>query len=607
MSPTITVLPDEVANHIAAGEVIERPASVVKELAENAIDAGATQIELDIGVGGKSYIRIKDNGHGMSPENARLAFERHATSKITCTDDISKIATLGFRGEALPSIASVSKLKLLTQPPDEPIGTRIEIHGGEMITHVESGASPGTFIEVSDLFYKTPARLKFLKSPATEFSYITGIITDLALAHPQIGFSFSHNGSNQLHLPGNSALLQRIVGLFGRELGRELIELHASAAVLELRGFVGLPSCHRANRNYQKLFVNHRPVKDKTMSHAVQQAYETLLSKGRHPVAFVFLSLPVELVDVNVHPTKAEIRFINAQAVHDAVVKGIRQTLSRELHAGSLSPCSAPKSAIPTDPEHECESQNDESVPFENSPSSPEQSPVLPIEAAPPRLSAAPARFTPNADSLPSDGHLTRPIQAGGAVFSRMIPLGQFQDTYIVAQDGEDLFIIDQHAAHERVFYEKFRAQFQANALDIQPLLFPVALEFSPREQAILREHLDALRRYGLELEPFGGATWLLKSAPALLAKADFKKLCYDLLDQLGDAATATIEQRLDDALKLMACHGAIRAHHRLQDTQIAALLRQMDALELPYTCPHGRPTVLKITLRDLEKRFGRA
>jgi len=621
MSPKINVLSAEVANHIAAGEVIERPASVVKELVENSIDAGATQLEIDIGVGGKSYIRIKDNGHGMSRENAALAFERHATSKIACTEDISTIATLGFRGEALPSIASVSKLKLLTQPPDEVIGTRIEIYGGEMIANVESGASPGTFIEVGDLFYKTPARLKFLKSSATELGYINNVITDIALANPQVGFSINNNGKNQLHLPASSTLLQRIAGLFGRELVRELVEIHETAASVELRGLIGLPSCNRANRNYQKAFVNNRPVKDKTISHAIQQAYDTLIPKGRHPVAFLFLSLPVELVDVNVHPTKAEIRFINSQAIHDIVARGIRRTLSQTLGVSVLPSYAAQRSA-----KTDSDASQDE-VPFESFG-------MAQRDIEPPALlfsSNAPTpRFTPSDgflpesemtrqpalsqlryrreqnDSLSSDPQLARSIQGGSAVFSRMLPIGQFQETYILAQDGEDLFIIDQHAAHERVFYEKFKAQFQQNALDVQPLLFPVSLELSHREQAILEEHLDALRQYGFEVEPFGGMTWLIKAVPALLAKADYKKLLYDMLDQLGDTKTATIEQKFDGVLKLMACHGAIRAHHRLQDSQIFALLQQMDALELPYTCPHGRPTVIKITLQDLEKRFGR-
>ena len=615
MSPKINVLSAEVANHIAAGEVIERPASVVKELVENSIDAGATQLEIDIGVGGKAYIRVKDNGHGMSRENAALAFERHATSKIACTSDISSITTLGFRGEALPSIASVSKLKLLTQPPDEVIGTRIEIHGGEMVANVESGASPGTFIEVGDLFYKTPARLKFLKSPATELSYINNVITDIALANPQVGFSVNNNGSNQLHLPADSTLLQRIAGLFGREIVRELVEIHEVAATVELRGLIGLPSCNRANRNYQKAFVNNRPVKDKTISHAIQQAYDTLIPKGRHPVAFLFLSLPVELVDVNVHPTKAEIRFINSQAIHDIVARGIRNTLSRTLGVSAL-PSYTSQRAAKTD----ADAPQDE-VPFESfgmaqrdiePPALPfasrQPSNALPQEPDMTGQSASPQlryRREQN-NSLSSDGQLARSIQGGSAVFSRMLPIGQFQDTYILAQDGEDLFIIDQHAAHERVFYEKFKAQFQQNALDVQPLLFPVSLELSHREQATLEEHLDALRQYGFEVEPFGGTTWLIKAVPALLAKADYKKLLYDLLDQLGDAKTATIEQKFDGILKLMACHGAIRAHHRLQDSQIFALLQQMDALELPYTCPHGRPTVIKITLQDLEKRFGR-
>ena len=618
MSPKINVLSAEVANHIAAGEVIERPASVVKELIENSIDAGATQLEIDIGVGGKSYIRVKDNGHGMSRENAALAFERHATSKIASTSDISSITTLGFRGEALPSIASVSKLKLLTQPPDEVIGTRIEIYGGEMVTNVESGASPGTFIEVGDLFYKTPARLKFLKSPATELSYINNVITDIALANPQVGFSVNNNGKNQLHLPADSTLEQRIAGLFGREIVRELVEIHEMAATVELRGLIGLPSCNRANRNYQKAFVNNRPVKDKTISHAIQQAYDTLIPKGRHPVAFLFLSLPVELVDVNVHPTKAEIRFINSQAIHDIVARGIRRTLSQTLGVGAL-PSYTSQRAAKTDsdaPQDEVPfesfgmAQRDTALPFSPNAPTPRFTPsdcvLSETEMTGQSVSPQLRYRREQNNSLSSDGQLARLIQGGSAVFSRMLPIGQFQDTYILAQDGEDLFIIDQHAAHERVFYEKFKAQFQQNALDVQPLLFPVSLELSHREQATLEEHLDALRQYGFEVEPFGGTTWLIKAVPALLAKADYKKLLYDMLDQLGDAKTATIAQKFDGILKLMACHGAIRAHHRLQDSQIFALLQQMDALELPYTCPHGRPTVIKITLQDLEKRFGR-
>ena len=628
MNSTITVLPDEVANHIAAGEVIERPASVVKELIENSIDAGASQIDIEIGIGGKAYIRIKDNGHGMTRENAQLAFERHATSKITCTEDISRISTLGFRGEALPSIASVSKLKLLTQTADTMVGTRIEIHGGEFLTVMDSGATTGTYIEVNDLFYKTPARLKFLKSPATEMSYINNMITEQALANSHVGFTVKNNAKQQLHLPSDSSLLQRIAGLFGRDIVRELIELHESAGSLELRGFIGLPSCHRANRNYQKVIVNGRAVKDKVIIHAIQQAYETLIPKRRYPVVFLFLALPVQLIDVNVHPTKTEIRFINSQAIHDLVVKGIRNTLSVALHQSSLPTFSA-TDGTQTAPATEgqgspiSERQQAKSTPsanqteiFRRLATETDQS-FSPVESTPAMPSFTGKPQEPNSfnvsrtsradlSSLPSQYSLTHPIQSGPAVFARMRPIGQFDETYILAQADEELFIVDQHAAHERVFYEKFKVQFQHNKIDIQQLLFPVSLELSHREYAILEEHLDFLRQYGLELEPFGGTTYLLKAVPALLAKADYKKLLYDIIDQLGESKTATIEHKLDEVLMLMACHAAIRAHQRLQDSQIIALLQQMDALELPYTCPHGRPTVIKISLYDLEKKFGR-
>ncbi len=626
MNPKITILPNEVANHIAAGEVIERPASVVKELVENSIDAGAVQIDIEIGVGGKAYIRVRDNGYGMTRENARLAFERHATSKITCTEDISKISTLGFRGEALPSIASISKFKLLTQTAGTLVGTRIDIHGGELINVADTGTTPGTYIEVNDLFYRTPARIKFLKSPATELSYINNIITDQALAHPQIGFTVKNNAKQQLHLPANNDLLQRLAGLFGRDIVRELVELHRSAGSLELRGYIGLPSCHRANRNYQKMIINGRPVKDKVINHAIQQAYETLIPKRRYPVVFLFLSLPPQLVDVNVHPAKTEIRFINTQAIHELVVKGIRETLSVALHSSSLPSFSTSSVSQDTSARQNNEpvfSEDDQ--PFaslqptsvtDQHPSSQPAQPFLPVapRAMPEftgRTSAlGPSAFrrkpVPDFSSLTSQESLIQPIHGGAALFSTMRPIGQFDETYILAQAEQELFIIDQHAAHERVVYEKLKAQFCESEIDIQQLLFPVSIDLSHREQAILEDHLEVLKQYGLELEPFGGTTYLLKAVPALLAKTDYKKLLYDIIDQLESSKTDTIERKLDEVLMLMACHAAIRAHQRLQESQIIALFRQMDALDLPYTCPHGRPTIIKISLSDLEKKFGR-
>ncbi|GAK59974.1 DNA mismatch repair protein mutL [Candidatus Vecturithrix granuli] len=628
MSGKITVLPDEVANHIAAGEVVERPASVVKELMENAIDAEATQIDIEIGVGGKAYIRVRDNGYGMSRADAELAFERHATSKIRCTEDIAHIATLGFRGEALPSIASVSKLTLLTQTPGSFVGTRIEIHGGEILKIMESGSAPGAYIEVNDLFYKTPARLKFLKSAATELSYINNVITDLALAHPHIGFTVKNNAKEQLHLSAENTLLQRIAGLFGRDAIRELVEIHESAGSLEVLGFIGLPSFHKANRNYQKTFVNRRPVKDKVLSHAIQQAYETLIPKRRYPVAFVFLALPVELVDVNVHPTKMEIRFINSQAIHQFVVNAIRKTLSTALNTRSL-----PALETPDESEQSAfsEPSDAEDAQFEFSPPQRNRFPGEkrvpqgePCKGAPflsefpesTENSGEPSEFrpfprphrsTPGPASLPAQEGVISQIQPGSALFSRMRPIGQFQETYILTEQGNDLFIIDQHAAHERIFYEKLQTQLQKNALDIQHLLFPVSIELSHREQAILEEYLPTLQQYGLELEPFGGNTYILKAVPAMLAKADYKKLIYDILDHLTESGKTTgVQEKLDDLLKVMACHTAIRAHHRLQESQIIALLQQLDGLQLPYTCPHGRPMIIKLSLTDLEKKFGR-
>lgn len=621
---TITILPDEVANHIAAGEVIERPASVVKELIENALDALATHITIEIGVGGKAYIRITDNGCGMSPEDARLAFERHATSKITKTADLSSIATLGFRGEALPSIASVSKVKLLTRTEESLVGTRIDIHGGEILKISESGAAPGTYIEVNELFYKTPARLKFLKSPATELSYINAAIMEEALAHPDVGFMVNNNGREQTNLPWKSDLLQRIAGLFGRDLVRELIEVHEHAGSLELRGFIGLPTCHRANRNYQKVFVNNRPVKDKTLSHAILQTYDTLVPKRRYPVVFLFLSLPPELVDVNVHPTKMEIRFVNSQSIHHFVITALRNTLSSSVNKYTVdSSSSVPSEEIPQ------ESSEQPIPPF------PEQQELPKVfrgegSASPPASSRKTQDFPPNEQefqdwspdvvpkksvfsrvpeisSFPTQNITTQQFPSRPGRFISMKPIGQFDDTYLLVQDGENLCIIDQHAAHERIYYERLKQQFQQATLEIQQLLFPVSIELSPREQAALEEYLVQLNKYGLELEHFGGATYLLKAVPALLAKTDHKKLLYDIIDRLVETEKATtLDHIFDEILILMSCHAAIRAHQPLQHAQIFALLQQMDAAEYPYTCPHGRPTIIKINVRDLEKKFGR-
>jgi len=628
MSAKIRILPDDVANHIAAGEVIERPASVVKELIENSLDAGATQIEIEIGVGGKAYIRVNDDGSGMSREDACLAFERHATSKIVSTADLTSISTRGFRGEALPSIASVAKVKLLTRLPDALVGTRIDIQGGESLNVRDSGSAPGTFIEVNDLFYKTPARLKFLKSPATEFSYINTVILEEALASPQVGFTMKNNAREQLHLPGKSDLLQRIAGLFGREMTRELIEVRESAGSLELRGFIGLPTCHRANRHHQKVFVNQRPVKDKTISHAIQHTYETLIPKGRYPVAFVFLALPPQLVDVNVHPTKMEIRFINSETIHQFVINALRKTLSASLHR---SPGTSFASAVP-EKQAQIPPQPDQTPPeqIELSPmTAPERTisrspvnqdipPFLPQtlgypdspanelspDAIPPPISR---KTIPDIPAFTPHAMTTLPIRHHPGGLAGMKPIGQFHETYLLVQAGDDLFIIDQHAAHERICYEKLKAQFQQTQIDIQQLLFPVAIELSHREYAILEEHHERLKQYGLELEPFGGTTYLLKAVPTLLAKADYKKLIYDIVDQLTEAEKmATIDRKLDEILILMSCHAAIRAHQPLQQAQIIALLQQMDAIDYPYTCPHGRPTIVKITLRDLEKKFGR-
>jgi DNA mismatch repair protein MutL len=594
MPSRIQILPEKVANQIAAGEVIERPASVVKELVENALDAMATRINIEVRGGGQSYIRVTDNGCGMNSEEVLLAFERHATSKIVSLEDLTQIQTFGFRGEALPGIASISKIRLTSKTAETLTGVRVEVHGSKVLKVEEVAANSGTSLEVQDLFYNTPARLKFLKSTITELSHISEIVIDEALAQPEVSFSLIHNTRETIQATGNVRPLERIVSIFGKSFARELIQIHQEAGRWKLTGFLGLPSFHRTNRNYQKIFVNRRPVRDRALSHAIQEAYETLIPKGRYPVAILFLQVPLELVDVNVHPAKAEVRFVDQRGVHAFIVDGIRKTLRDSLGISAFPSLQG----FPISSEFE----NRELKIEEGEESKPIFSAFNFQSAIPSTLSGTGSDIQP--PILASQPlHRNQPYK----IFSTLSPIGQFHRTYILAQTPDELILIDQHAAHERVVYEELKRKLNTLKMEVQPLLFPITLELSYREGDLLMEHLEFLGRYGLELEHFGGSTYLLKAVPTLLTKVNYQKLMTDIVDQLaGSEKSPNPEKKMDQVITLIACHAAIRANDPLTQDQITALLQQMDQVELPYTCPHGRPTITRISLYELEKKFRR-
>lgn len=618
MSSRIKVLPEKVANQIAAGEVIERPASVVKELVENALDAKTSRVVIEVRGSGQSYIRVTDTGHGMNSEEAVLAFERHATSKVASLEDLFRIQTFGFRGEALPSIASISKVSLTSKMKEMPVGVRVEVHGGKIVKVEEVATNPGTSVEVRDLFYNTPARLKFLKSTMTELSHISDVVIDEALAHPEISFTLIHNARETIQAPGGVQPLERVASIFGRSFARELIEVHQETHRLGLTGFLGLPSFHRANKNYQKIFVNRRPIRDRILSHAIQEAYETLMPKGRYPVAILFLQIPPEWVDVNVHPAKVEVRFLNQKGVHDFIVDAIRNTLRNSLKLSTL-----PSFHREFPPSSQLHSENSVQQAVSNTlwpvaMGSRDRS-TIPGEDKSQAWPRGEKKTWENEGTEEKDKPSTYPfspaltlaqsydLEFPRQVFSTLQPIGQFHETYILAQTSDELILIDQHAAHERVLYEEFKKKLKTSQIDVQPLLFPVTLEFSYRESHLLSEHMEILGKYGLELEPFGGSTYLLKAVPALLMKANYPNLLVDIVDQLADSEkTPDPEKKMDQILILMACHAAIRAHDPLTLDQMTALLRQMDQVEFPYTCPHGRPTTFRISVHELEKKFRR-
>jgi DNA mismatch repair protein MutL len=553
----IKVLAAEVVSKIAAGEVIERPASVVKELIENSLDAGATQIAVEAQGGGVELIKVSDNGTGIPASEVELAFHRYATSKIGNLDDLEKISSLGFRGEALPSIAAVAEVEISTQTSSGPIGSYMYLKKGEVVRSESRARSQGTTVTVHRLFRYFPARLKFLKSVNTENSHIAHLVSQYALAFPEVKFSLVLDNRQSLRTTGNGDLSEVVSEIYGSELAQRMLKVEQKDALAKVSGLTSPPSLARSNRNYLSFFVNRRWVHSPLLARATEEAYRGLLMDGQHPIAVINISLPAQELDVNIHPAKAQIKFCHEQTVFSSVQKAIEEALARTPIASSKA------------------------VPFSVS-SGQWQSPRMIMDNEPAFVVA----------QLPA---LELPI---------LRILGQLVNTYIIAEGPDGLYLIDQHAAHERILYDRILAQWSQKEVEVQGLLQPITIEFSPREEETLKTSKEFLAEFGFAIEPFGNRSYLIRTIPALVARANIIEVISALFDSLANKESLNPwEEKIAQSL---ACHGAIRAGQQLSNEEMRELIKQLEQTKQPRACPHGRPTMIHLSAHQLEKEFGR-
>ncbi len=666
----IRVLPDAVANKIAAGEVVERPASVVKELLENALDAGAERVELHVEAGGKRLIRVEDDGSGMSRDDALAAFERHATSKIHSADDLNEIATLGFRGEALPSIAAVCRVLLETRHVSEASGTQVEIAGGRLRDVKEIARSAGTRVEARDLFFNTPARRKFLKSESTELGHVAGLVSHYALAHPDKFFRLTSFTREILNAPPVGTFRERLYQVMGGQTMEQLIEISPverlfalarpedatdevaspEEGVLRLFGFVSRPEIQRLNRNQIYFFVNQRLVRDRVILHAITESYRNILPSGMFPVALVFLEMPRSEVDVNVHPSKTEVRFRHSQFIHDFVRDSIRGALlaarpmaampaprspNRAFPPAQHLPAVAALSSSPLNPPARTAALQ-QSTGFMLSPPAPlPETGFLPLEAQTPH-SANPemvqtTRQGPSAENpepgpeispatpcpavsgaeehgLEGTSQAVNAFPASTGEFPKGLrPLGQIHNSFIVASGDDGLWIIDQHVAHERVLFERHLLKRREKQVEGQRLLLPIVVELTPQQEAVFQRIAQELAANGFEVEPFGARTLAIKTAPAQIAADNAEKLLIEILDELGEQTrNLSLDLLVQKIAASVACHAAIKVNMPLERKKMEWLLAELEKTACPMTCPHGRPILLRYSLRDIQKAFKR-
>ena len=574
----IKVLDPKVVAQIAAGEVVERPASVVKELVENSLDAGASQIAIEVRGGGVSLIRVMDNGSGIPSAEVELAFQRHATSKIADLKDLESIASLGFRGEALPSIAAVAQVDMVTHAVAEPAGISISLEDGGVVRKEPKGCPQGTTVTVRHLFHKVPARLKFLKSESTESSRIADVVSRYALAYPEVKFILLIDGRATLRTSGSGQLIDSVIEVYGLEVAQNMLELggrdersegKATSSPVQVMGMVSSPKVSRSSRDYLNFFVNRRWVGSRMLAWAVEEAYHGFLMEGKHPIAIVNISLSPQEIDVNIHPAKTEIKFQNEHAVFGAVQRAIRQALTK------LAP-------VPR-----IEEVATKLAPYRSTGLAP-----------PPAVSKS--QTVPAGDDLLTLFQ-TKPAPTPQKALPLLRVLGQLAASYIVAEGPDGLYLIDQHAAHERILFEKLKAQKSSQQIEVQGLLEPMTLEVEPRQDAVLKSHFTDLSQFGFALEPFGTRTYLVRAMPALLYDKDWQAVLREALDSLSAG------DWLENMAISMACHSAVRAGKILTDSEMRELVQQLGQSALPHTCPHGRPTLIHLSSRQLEKEFRRS
>jgi DNA mismatch repair protein MutL len=608
---TIQILSDHLANQIAAGEVVERPASVVKELVENAIDAKASKIDIELIEGGITSIRISDNGVGMASEDAKMAFERHATSKISTERDLVSIRTLGFRGEALPSIASVARVELVTAADDLELATTIFIDGGNKKDSHSTSRTRGTDVIVRDLFYNTPARLKYLKTISTEISHVADVVGRLALANPSIAFHLTHQGRELFRSNGDGKLLHTILALYGKQVAAQMVPIQEEDSDFLVSGFIGKPELTRASRKAITLLLNGRYVRSIPLTNTILSAYGTLLPVGRYPVGVILINMDPKLVDVNVHPAKLEVRLSKEKELAHLLTSAVRSAFLKKTLIPSVM---QPKT------EHVAYKPVQEQLHLSPKPSvvirvEPMQQPMIqeermsfpdiqPVEQAVPKEDL----LINKSEEVIAD--TTPPVQPEvnkeRVALPSLLPLAQVHGTYIVAQSADGFFLMDQHAAQERIYYEKFRDEMAKEDHSIQSLLVPLTIECTSSDALLLENYMESLKEWGLELEPFGGNTFLLRSYPDWFPKVDVNQLLSEIIEWLRSHGRVKTTELRDASAKLMACKAAIKANRHLRVDEMEALIADLEKCETPYTCPHGRPILVHFSTYELEKMFKR-
>ncbi|NTV55790.1 MAG: DNA mismatch repair endonuclease MutL [Deltaproteobacteria bacterium] len=566
----IRILSEKVASQIAAGEVVERPASVVRELIDNSIDSGASRILIKIENGGRNLIRVADNGAGMDRDDLLLCAERHATSKINELSDLFSVRTLGFRGEAIPSIAAVSRMAITSRTPDQLAGFRLKLQGGKIKEIEETGAPLGTTVEVKDLFFNTPARKKFLRSAPTETDHIVDTLSRIALPFTKLSFRLDDRDKILLSLPSVESDVSRLSALFGHEVAGSMIPMMKEIQGLRLSGYLSPPEWDRARGDHLFMYVNRRSVRERLLTHAVIEGYGSRLMKGRYPYAVIFIEIDPALVDVNVHPAKQEVRFHQNRLVHEAVKTVVEEILRQKAAALFRVPSSASEGAMER---------------------------VGRIEEPIGEYASTPAEVTIFREPEP---------QVQLMIKESPVVLGQLKETYILCETKEGLLLVDQHAAHERRVFEKLKKSYDSATLECQPFLIPPTVEFSPSESRTILKKMEELSQLGITLEHFGGSTFMVRSVPNILVDVHWESFLREILPLLEEQGAVKGDQVVESLLSLMACHGAIRAGQRLSKEEMIALVEQLDEVEVPTNCPHGRPVFKRLSFYEIEKMFRR-